>query len=157
MQTGTLSFGQSTLKFGREVFLTSCDSAAIVLSPLNVSLPEQYPAENKRLYLRNQIPPLPLPVSASTPDNTLNTQLAYENITHVQPDLLRLAWAYYADDLLDAERWQAITDLGNGTVLYESREVFRGPLAPTLEALMKEGLQKGFDAQGEGLKLLLEG
>lgn len=69
-------------------------SAAVVTSPLNITLPEQYPVEGKRLFLRTQIPPLPLPVDASTPDNVLNTQFAYENITHVQPDLLRLAWAY---------------------------------------------------------------
>lgn len=59
--------------------------------------------------------------------------------------------------MLAAERWQAISDLGNGKVLYESREVFSGPLAYTLKALMKESLQEGFNAQGEGLKLLLEG
>jgi hypothetical protein len=59
--------------------------------------------------------------------------------------------------VLAAERWQAITDLGNGKVLYESREVFSGPLASTLKALMGESLQQSFNAQGEGLKLLLEG
>lgn len=129
------------------------------MTPYNISLPEQYPVENKRLFLRTQIPPLPLPVSASTPDNILNTQFAYENITHVQPELLRLAWEYAAapGELLAAERWQAITDLGGGKVLYESREVFSGALASILEGLMKTNLQKGFDAQGEGLKLLLEG
>lgn len=132
--------------------------AAVVVSPLNVTLPEQYPVENRRLFLRTQIPPLPLPVDSNTPDNPLNTQFAYENITHVQPDLLRLAWEYAASPgvLLAAERWQAISDLGNGKVLYESREVFSGALAYTLKALLGDSLQKGFDAQGEGLKLLLE-
>lgn len=42
-------------------------------------------------------------------------------------------------------------------MLYESVEVFSGPLAHTLQALYGDGLQKGFDAQGQGLKLLLEG
>jgi hypothetical protein len=42
-------------------------------------------------------------------------------------------------------------------VLYESREVFSGPLAYTLQALYGDSLQEGFDAQGEGLKLRLEG
>jgi hypothetical protein len=42
-------------------------------------------------------------------------------------------------------------------VLYESREVFSGPLAGVLKAAFEDGLQKGFDAQGEGLKRLLEG
>jgi hypothetical protein len=71
----------------------------VVVSPLNVTLPEQYPVEGKRLFLRTQMPPLPLPVDASTPDNLLNTQFAYETITHVQPDRLRLAWEYAVSGL----------------------------------------------------------
>jgi hypothetical protein len=59
--------------------------------------------------------------------------------------------------VLAAERWQAISDLGNGKVLYESREVFSGALASTLKALYGNSLQEAFDAQGMGLKLLLEG
>jgi hypothetical protein len=50
-----------------------------------------------------------------------------------------------------------VSDLGNGKALYESREVFHGVLAPVLKATLGESLQKAFDAQGEGLKLLLEG
>jgi len=115
--------------------------------------------EGRHLYLRTQIPPLPLPVSASTPDNVLHTQVAYENITHVQPQLGRLAWKYLAapSELLAAERWQAVSDVGDGKVLYESREVFSGALAVVLKEVMGEALQESFDAQGKGLKLLLEG
>ena len=129
------------------------------MSPNNLTLPQQRPVENRRLFLRAQIPPLPLPVSAFTPDNVLHTQFAYENITHVQPELGRLAWEYAASpgELLAAERWQAVSDLGSGKVLYESREVFSGALAVVLRDLLGEDLQKGFDAQGQGLKLLLEG
>ncbi|KAF1841645.1 uncharacterized protein K460DRAFT_369663 [Cucurbitaria berberidis CBS 394.84] len=130
--------------------------AAIVVSPLNLTLPEQYPVEGKRLFLRTQIPPLPLPVNKDTPDNLLNTQFAYERITHVQPDLGRLAWEYATDTLIQAERWQAVSDLGNGVVLYESREVFNGLLASVLQKTLGESLQKGFDDQGRGLKLFLE-
>ncbi|KAJ4374219.1 hypothetical protein N0V83_002960 [Neocucurbitaria cava] len=131
--------------------------AAIVVSPQNLTLPEQYPVESNHLFMRTQIPPLPLPVNSSTPDNPLNTEFAYELITHVQPDLGRLAWKYTPEALLQSQRWQAISDLGNGTLLYESREVFNGPLASVLKATLGESLQKGFDAQGQGLKLLLEG
>ncbi|CAI6335915.1 unnamed protein product [Periconia digitata] len=131
--------------------------AAIVISPLNLTLPEQRPVEGERLFLRLQIPPLPLPVDQNTPDNPLNTQVAYENITHVQPELGRVAWKYYSPDgVLDAVRWSAITDVGNGRVVYESREVYLGLLAPTLQVTMGESLQKSFDAQGKGLKLLIE-
>lgn len=129
---------------------------AVVTSPLNLTLPEQYPAEGKRLFMRTQTPPLPLPVNRNTPDNVLNTQFTYERITHVQPELGRLAWVYIPEALLQAERWQAISDIGNGTVLYESREVFHGVLAETLKATLGAGLQESFDAQGQGLKLMLE-
>ncbi|KAH7402723.1 hypothetical protein BKA66DRAFT_436125 [Pyrenochaeta sp. MPI-SDFR-AT-0127] len=130
--------------------------SAVVVSPLNVTLPRQYPVEGKRLFMRTQIPPLPLPVNRNTPDNLLNTQLAYENITHVQPRLGRLAWEYAGEFVLQAERWQAVSDIRRGVVLYESREVFHGLMAPELEVALGDSLQKAFDAQGQGLKLLLE-
>ncbi|KAF2255047.1 hypothetical protein BU26DRAFT_150104 [Trematosphaeria pertusa] len=131
--------------------------AAIAVSITNLTLPEQRPVENDRLFFRVQIPPLPLPVDEDTPDNPLHTQFAYENVTHVQPDLGRLAWAYQSPEiLLEAERWQALSDIGGGKVLYESREVYHGALASTLEALYGEGLQEAFEGQAKGLKLLLE-
>lgn len=129
---------------------------ATVLDPWNLTSSEQVPVEGKRLFLRVQIPPLPLPVDRNTPSKLMNTQFAYENITHVEPELGRVAWAYTPDTFLQAERWQAVSDIGNGTVLYESREIFHGALASTLKALMGENLQASFEAQGEGLKLYLE-
>lgn len=129
---------------------------AIALSPENVTLPEQRPIENSRLFFRVQIPPLELPVNRDTPDDPLHTQVTYENVTHVQPELRRLAWKYHPDTLLDAERWQALSDFGTGTILYESREVYAGALAETLKSLMGEGLQKSFEGQAKGLKLFLE-
>lgn len=108
--------------------------------------------------MRTQIPPLPLPVNADTPENPLHTQISFENITHVQPDLSRIAWKYLlAPGLLDAERWQAFSSAGDDKVLYESREVFSGPLASVLKGLMEKGLQQAAEAQAQGLKLLLEG
>ncbi|KAF2856962.1 hypothetical protein T440DRAFT_14183 [Plenodomus tracheiphilus IPT5] len=131
--------------------------SAIVTIPSNSSVPPQFPVEGYHLILRTQIPPLPLPVDENTPDNLLNTQFAYENITHVQEDLGRVAWEYIPDAGVQAERWQALSDLGNGTVLYESREVFSGALAGVLKTTLGKALQEGFDAQGRGLRLLLEG
>ena len=132
---------------------------AIVVSPLNITLPNQYPVEGKDLFFRVQIPPLPLPVNRYTPDNLLATQFSYENITHVQPELNRLAWANTVPPrtLIQAERWQALSDLGHGMILYESREVYNGPLAETLKLTLGDNLQKSFVSQGEALKLLLEG
>jgi hypothetical protein len=132
---------------------------AIVVSPLNITLPHQYPVEGKDLFFSVQIPPLPLPVNRYTPDNLLATQVAYDKVTHVQPKLGRLAWAntYPPPTLIQAERWQALSDLGHGMILYESREVYHGPLAETLKNTLGENLQKSFVSQGEALKLLLEG
>lgn len=131
---------------------------AVVTSPLNVTLPDQRPVEGKNLFFRVQIPSLPLPVDEDTPDNPLNTQLSQELIIAVQPELGRLAWEFYpATPLLSARRWQAITDLGDGTILYESREVFGGPAALAIQATLEEGLQQSFEGQAEGLKLYLEG
>jgi hypothetical protein len=131
--------------------------AAIVVSPLNITLPSQRPTEGLNLFLRVQIPPLPLPVNSNTPDNPLATQFSYELITHVQPELGRLAWKYTPDTLLQSERWQAVSDVGDGTVLYESREVFDGVLAGVLRDTLGEKLQRSFEAQGKGLKRLLSG
>ncbi|EMD65551.1 hypothetical protein COCSADRAFT_306996 [Bipolaris sorokiniana ND90Pr] len=130
---------------------------AVVTSPLNLTLPEQRPVEGKNLYFRVQIPSLPLPVNKDTPDNPLHTQSSQELVTAVQRDLGRLAWSYWPPSvLLSAERWQGITDYGNGTVLYESREVFSGPLAYVVKTTMGEALQASFVGQGEGIKLYLE-
>lgn len=130
---------------------------AAAVSPLNLTEPVQRPVEGGNLFFRVQIPPLPLPVNKDTPDNPLHTQHSYENVTHVQPDLGRVAWAYVSPDLLlSAERWSAVTDVGDGIVLYESREVYSGLLAKSLEKLLGQSLQASFEAQAKGLKLLLE-
>lgn len=132
--------------------------SSIAVSLNNVTLPEQRPALNRRLILRTQIPPLPLPVNRNTPDNPLNTQFAYENVTLVDPVLFRLAWAYAVPTAgtFEGVRYQALSDIGNGKILYESREVFHGPLANVLRALMEANLQKSFEGQAAGLKLFLE-
>lgn len=130
--------------------------AAIMVSSDNSTLRNQYPKEDRRLFFRTQIPPLPLPVTKDTADVELHTQYSYENVTHVQPKRGRLAWEFATGSSLYGERWSAVSNLGHGKVLYESREVFDGPLATTLKAQLEGGLQAGFDAQGQALKLLLE-
>ncbi|CAN9320784.1 unnamed protein product [Alternaria alternata] len=129
---------------------------ALVTSANNITLPDQRAVEGNYLFFRVQIPPLPLPVNKDTPDNLLHTQTAFERITHVQPELGRLAWDYLAEIAVKSTRWQAVSDIGNGTVLYESHEEFNGPLAGILKETLGESLQESFEAQGEGLKLYLE-
>ncbi|KAF2476566.1 uncharacterized protein BDR25DRAFT_210741 [Lindgomyces ingoldianus] len=132
--------------------------SAIVITPDNLTVPAQQPLENHLILFSVQTPPLPLPVTSSTPANPLHAQFALENITHMQPNLGRLAWKYVSPStLLDSERWQAISGLGDGVVLYESREVFSGAVAGTVRDLYGKGLQEGFEAQARGLKILLEG
>lgn len=84
--------------FELSTFSNPLNSAAIILTPLNLTLPRQYPVEGTNLYMRVQVPPLPLPVDASTPDNPLHTQVTLENITHVQPERLRLAWKHVSEE-----------------------------------------------------------
>ncbi|KAJ4358386.1 uncharacterized protein N0V89_002968 [Didymosphaeria variabile] len=132
--------------------------SSIAVDAANISLPTQRPIENTQLILRVQIPALPLPVNEYTPDNPLATQFSYENVTHVQPELGRLAWEAYPNPLITAERWQALSvNKKNGRVLYESREVFSGPSAVLTQQLLGEKLQKSFNAQAQGLKTWLEG
>ena len=131
--------------------------ASTVVSPFKMTLPDQYPVEGKYLWLRTQIPALPPPVTRDTPGVLMNTQFALEKIVAVQPELGRVAWKYATDTLIQAVRWQAVSDLGHGTILYESREVFSGLAAGVLKSLMADKLQAAFEAQGEGLKLWLEG
>ncbi|TID16883.1 hypothetical protein E2P81_ATG09440 [Venturia nashicola] len=105
-----------------------------------------------------QIPPLPLPVNAQTPDVRRNTQSSKELVTHVQPDVGRVAWKglLFPDWFLMSERWTGVSLGSNGMAVYESREVFYGAGAGLLESLYKESLQQSFEAQGAGLKLYLE-
>lgn len=130
--------------------------ASIMTSSDNATLGDQYPKEGRQLFLRTQIPALPLPVNKDTPDVEANTQYSYDNVTHVQPKEGRLAWEFIADPNLQSERWSAVSNIGRGKVLYESREVFDGPLAEHLQSLLGKTLQDCFDAQGKALKALLE-
>ena len=134
--------------------------ASIMVSSDNVTLQDQYPVEGRRLFLRTQIPALPLPVNRDTPDVPANTQYAYDKVTHVQRKLGRIAWEYAPDAIipidLQSERWSAISDIGRGKVLYESREVFHGTVAVYVGLQMGKALQASFDAQSQALKVLLE-
>lgn len=115
--------------------------------------------ENQRLIFSVQIPPLPLPVNASTPNNLLHTQSSFENITALQPDQYRMAWKQlmFPDAILSTERWNVVSSFGEGQTFYESRISVGGALAGTLKALYGEGLQESFTAQGVALKGRVEG
>ncbi|KAH6620026.1 hypothetical protein C7974DRAFT_457846 [Boeremia exigua] len=114
--------------------------ASVMVSPGNATLHDQRPKEGLRLFLRTQIPALPSPVN-NTPQTLRPTPIAWEAVTDLD---------------LQAERWSAISDIGRGKVLYESREVFHGDMAESLKSLIGETLQACFDAQAQAFKVLLE-
>lgn len=62
----------------------------------------------------------------------------------------------FPDWFMTSERWTGISMTSDGMAVYESREVFYGAGAGLLKLLYAEKLQKSFEAQGLGLKLLLE-
>ena len=119
--------------------------------------------ENKRVIFQTQIPPLPLPVTNSTPADPLHWQISFENITHVDEVLGRAAWRQldFPRVALDSERWSAVSNITDGPdagkVLYESRMVYAGALAPVLQVLYETALQEAFDAQAVAMQDLLEG
>ncbi|RDI80106.1 hypothetical protein Vi05172_g9874 [Venturia inaequalis] len=58
-----------------------------------------------------QIPPLPLPVNAQTPDVWWNTQNSKELVTHVQADVYRVAWKamLFPEWFMTSERWTGVS------------------------------------------------
>lgn len=114
---------------------------------------EQTVAEGKRIVFSVQIPPLPLPVSASTPGDILHTQGTLENVSHLDTTLQRVAWVQimFPADVLNSERWSGVSVIADGPekglALYESYEVFNGALASTVQALYGDDLQESFEAQ----------
>lgn len=136
--------------------------ASIMIGPDNSTLRNQDPKEGRRLFLRTQIPALPLPVDENTPDVEAHSQYSYENVTAVQRKQGRLAWEFVPTTELEqqldlqAERWSAVSNIGHDKVLYESREVFHGSTAELLAVQTSAALQAAFDAQSRALKVLLE-
>jgi hypothetical protein len=82
-----------------------------------------------------QIPPLSPPITPSTKDVWLNTQSSKEYITHVQPEIYRIAWKamLFPDWFMSSERWTGISKAANGMAVYESRKVFNGARAGLLK------------------------
>ncbi|VDC05666.1 unnamed protein product [Peniophora sp. CBMAI 1063] len=130
----------------------------VVCDEFFIPLDNQTAFEGARIIINAQIPPLLVPVNRTTPSNPLHNQVSFENITHLQPDLHRVAWKQIdiPDIAVNATRWTAVSTVDNMT-LYESAEVYGGGLAGVVESLFGEGLQEAFDAQGVALKELLEG
>ena len=84
---------------------------------------------------------------------------AFERITEADAVNYRLAWEFWASLpkwVLYAERWQTLTDEGNGQTRYHTFEEFTGVLAHVVKWTQQKGLGKGFVAMAETLKARAE-
>lgn len=68
-----------------------------------------------------------------------------------------MAWQQimFSEEVLNATRWTALSEF-EGQVYYETYEAYFGPLAYIVKGLFEEGLQEGFEAQGEALQMRLD-
>lgn len=107
---------------------------------------DQAPGEGKHLLMKVHIPP--------TMEAGKSQQAAFEIITVVDADGHRLAWRNidYPRALLQAERWQVLTELADGKTRYESQETFAGPLAYALKWFISKNLMLSFNAMADALK-----
>ncbi|RDB23643.1 hypothetical protein Hypma_009299 [Hypsizygus marmoreus] len=112
-------------------------------------LPDQTPAEGQYLL----IAPVHLPPTMGEP-GWFQKQSAFEMISTVDRENYRVAWVNIAlpKFLLSAERWQALSEDGEGRTKYETIEVFGGFFAYLVKFFMREKLVLGFNAQAEALK-----
>ncbi|KAI0672203.1 hypothetical protein C8Q78DRAFT_733942 [Trametes maxima] len=112
-------------------------------------LADQTPVEGAYLLMQVHIP-------ATLNPAALNTT-AFEIVSHLEPDTHRAAWRNLLPEwFIHAERWQAVSTVGGGQTLYESREVFAGSAASTLEFFLGKALQDSFVAQAQALKTYAE-
>ncbi|KAI0632967.1 hypothetical protein C8Q77DRAFT_1120723 [Trametes polyzona] len=113
-------------------------------------LDDQTPVEGQYLVMKVHIPP--------SLDDKIPTIDVFEQISHVQPDLHRVAWVSTLPSwFVKAERWQALSTTEDGKTLYESREIFAGSGAYAIKLFISKDLEKSFVAQAEGLKSYVEG
>lgn len=76
-------------------------------------------------------------------------------VTTVDNEHYRAAWVsapLLPKSLLFAERWQMLTDLGNGKTRYENIETINGILAYLVKFFVGKNLQLAVDAMAQGLK-----
>ncbi|KAI0670244.1 hypothetical protein C8Q78DRAFT_974820 [Trametes maxima] len=108
-------------------------------------LEDQTPTEGKYLLMTVHIP--------ATLDDSTSPQTPFELITHIQPEVHRIAWKNLLPPwLIRAERWQALSTTDDGKTLYETREVFAGAGAYAIKFFLGKNLVKSFEAMAEGLK-----
>jgi len=120
------------------------------------------PANQQRIFtgapveFKVQLPPINLPVSAAQ-DSWLNGWTSQEKINNLEPAKYRVSWINVSNkNLYQTERWTVLSKAENGKTVYESRITVNGIAAKAVELLLGTNFQKGIEAQGKGLKMLLE-
>ncbi|KLO17714.1 hypothetical protein SCHPADRAFT_820865, partial [Schizopora paradoxa] len=110
---------------------------------------DQTPAPGRHLRMACHIPP--------TMERRLIVQRPFEIITCVDEGNHRVAWANkdYPTWLMRAERWQALSSV-EGKTVYETREVFSGPLAYFVKWLLGRWLRRSFEEMADSLKRVSE-
>ena len=95
-------------------------------------------------------------------DDSHSKKKTFLRITAVDEEKYRVAWVLSSSGLfaiprwlLRAERWQAVSSV-DGKTLYESREVFYGPLAHVVRWYAGSKLEEAFKATGLSLKTQAE-
>ncbi|KAI6037991.1 hypothetical protein EDC04DRAFT_2699185 [Pisolithus marmoratus] len=118
-------------------------------------LPEeqQRPRVGDYLYIY----PVHIPPSFDSP-RLLPASSASQVITVLDAENYRCSWVCndYPKWMLRTERWQVLVEVDEGDgrkkTRYETKEVFNGPLAYVVSAILGDGIKKGFVAMAEGLK-----
>lgn len=86
------------------------------------------------------------------------TRHQVEYITSFHPDGYRLSWGVNVGPgwFIKADRWQQLTDLGDGRTRYETSDEFTGIGVPLMLALMENKVSRGFHDVARGLKARAE-
>jgi hypothetical protein len=73
-----------------------------------------------------------------------------------EPENYCVAWTTWSSlvphIIFKAERWQALTDLGNGKTKYETFEVFSGPVAYLVKLFVGRNLKISVQAMADEMK-----
>ena len=100
-----------------------------------------------------QLYPVHLPPTLGEP-SFFRKQSAYVVCTGIDRENHRVSWATagFLRFFLFAQRWQTLTDLGDGRVKYETIEVFNGFFAYLVKWFAGRNLVLGARAMAESLK-----
>lgn len=87
------------------------------------------------------------------------TRHQVEYITSFHPERYRVSWGVNVGPgwFIKADRWQQLTDLGDGRTRYETSDEFTGVGVPLMLAMMERKVERGFTDVARALKARAEG